>query len=358
MSERHYWLQREAYEGDITFPLLKRGYLCYGWLDFAEDEDFMKKANDGTLTFDEVNEKIFGLWNYRPRNRFCLWNFIHCMKAGDWVVVPGSGVFSIYEIEDDHIYTARDIPDEVIDALNLPVHRIEDGDLKGFFWRNSGKILDVGIIRRVRQILKESSRSDYIVGGLSSRMKYQMANISLDVYEKSILEARDHAKRNEPISLHSKLKENIPYLLNSMKEALEPGKFEKLVVWYFKKLGATDVDIPAKNKSGKVGDEDVDVTASFKPLKTTYYVQVKFHEGTTEQQALNQVAKAKETGTYSVTEDETPIYWALTSADRFSQETIDAAKDCNVRLIAGPEFMGMLLDVGIDDIDEAFKMRV
>lgn len=80
--------------------------------------------------------------------------------------------------------------------------------------------------------------------------------------------------------------------------------------------------IAAKNTPGKEGEEDIDVIANFDALKTTYYVQVKFHQGTSGNTALNQAIQAK--GVY-------------------------------VRLINGLEFMEMLLDVGLVNIDEAFK---
>lgn len=118
--------------------------------------------------------------------------------------------------------------------------------------------------------------------------------------------------------------------------------------------------IAAKNTPGKEGEEDIDVIANFDALKTTYYVQVKFHQGTSGNTALNQAIQAKETALYQIDDDYASVYWALTSADDFQEGTKRQAKDLQakgvyVRLINGLEYMEMLLDVGLVNIDEAFK---
>ena len=100
--------------------------------------------------------------------------------------------------------------------------------------------------------------------------------------------------------------------------------------------------------------------ANFDALKTTYYVQVKFHEGKTGSKALNQAVQAKETALYENNDEYTAVYWALTAADDFSDDTKKQAQELkgrgiSIRLINGLEFMGMLLDVGLVNIDDAFK---
>ena len=355
--QRRYWLHHENYEGDLAFPLLSKGYLCYGWVYCALDQEFMNDVHNNSLSWSTMERKLVEIYQGPlAKNRYCLWRFIDSMKAGDWVAVPSSGEFSVYRIIDEKVYAINEIPDEIIDQLFLPVHRDENG----FFIRNNNnEIVDLGLARKVELISPHVNKRLYVKGALASRMKYQMANIDLDIYRDQFLDAVNRAEENRPIHLRKELHKFIPDLLKAMKECLEPGKFECLVQWYFDKLGAR-TDIPAKNTSGKEGEEDIDVIANFDALKTTYYVQVKFHEGKTGSKALNQAVQAKETALYENNDEYTAVYWALTAADDFSDDTKQQAHELkergiSIRLINGLEFMEMLLDVGLVNIDDAFK---
>ena len=344
-NDRHYWLHKEKYEGDVAMPLLEKGYLCYGWL-------FIAKEFDDFSQWDRIEAKIFDEFKCRPRNRFCLKRFLYEMKRGDWVVVPRpGGEFSMYEITDEKVYPFKNIPEEDVLSTNAKVVRLGDG-----FWKrkNGAQDLDLGIFRRVKKVLDWSSKKDYIGARLTSRLKYQMANIGLDDLREEVEKAYDSARAQRKINVRNEILHNAPDLLKSMKEALEPGKFEQLVGWYFKKMGATEVDIPSKNMSGKTDIEDVDVTAYFSQLRVCFHVQVKFHDDISNEHAIEQVSKAKETGHYEKDDSDVDIYWALTSADDFSVKAKQTATAENIRLVTGPEFMAMLLDVGIGDIDSAF----
>jgi hypothetical protein len=160
------------------------------------------------------------------KNRYCLWHFIDSMKAGDWVAVPSSGEFSVYRIVDENVYAANEIPDEIINQLSLPIHR----DKNGFFVRNNNnEEVDLGLARKVELVFPHVNKKLYVKGALASRMKYQMANIDLDIYRDQFLEAVNRAEENRPINLRKELHKFIPGLLKAMKECLEPGKFECLV---------------------------------------------------------------------------------------------------------------------------------
>ena len=257
----------------------------------------------------------------------------------------------MYEITDVRAYPFKDIPDSEFQAYLNRLERQEDG-----FWKRMGskEDLDLGFFRKVRKILDWSSKKDYVGARLTARMKYQMANIGLDDLREDVENTYSKAKAHKKISVSNDILNEAPELLKFLKDALEPGKFEKLVGWYFKKVGASQVDIPSKNMSGKTDYEYIDVTAYFSNLGTCYHVQVKFHDGISGEQAVAQVSKAKETGHYEKNDDDIDIYWALTAANSFTEEAKKIAEADNIRLITGPEFMGMLLDVGISDIDSAF----
>ncbi len=339
---KHYWQHKENYEGDVARPLLDAGYLCYGWV-------FISKELSNLDDWGKIQQCIKEEFGNDPRNRFCLKRFLCDMKAGDWVLVPGYGDFSIYKITDDKAYSIKEIPDGVMPSY-LGLVRGEDG-----FWkRANGEDLDIGLFRKVEKVLGNIIKDDYAPSRLISRMKYRMANIGLDDLKDDVEIAYSNARYKEKIKVRNKVFEKAPELLASIKPALSPGKFEKLVGWYFKKLGATSVDIPSKNMHGKTGEEDVDITAFFEPLKICFHVQIKFHDDVSGYKAVSQVSKAKGTGHYEKYDADDNIYWALTSGDSFSVEAQKIAADEHVRLISGEEFMKMLLDVGINDIDSAF----
>lgn len=345
--ERHYWQHKVNYEGDIARPLLRQGCLCYGWRFLVEAKSDFSESNWGALE-TQIKQK-FG---YEPRNRYCLQRFLFKMKQGDWVIVPGNGCFSIYEILDEHANTVCNIPEELIKASGISdiVYRNEDG----FLNRIDNTPVDIGLYRRVKEVLPEKSKADYVGAKLTSRMKYQMANIGLDDLTNEVINAYNRALKDDKISLHKTFVKHSSDILKSIKEVLEPGKFEKLVEWYFYKLGASSVDIPSKNMAGKEQYEDIDVTALFDQLRLCVHVQVKFHNDISNYEAISQVLKAKETRHYEIAEASHHIYWALTSANDFDDATKKAAADNDVRLVTGKEFLDMLLDAGIKDIDSAF----
>jgi hypothetical protein len=47
------------------------------------------------------------------------------------------------------------------------------------------------------------------------------------------------------------------------------------------------------------------------------------------------------------------IYWVISSADNFSKESYDFAKEAKVQLVDGKQFATMLLEAGILNLDKA-----
>ena len=50
----------------------------------------------------------------------------------------------------------------------------------------------------------------------------------------------------------------------------------------------------------------------------------------------------------------TAIPWVISSGTGFSKGAVALAQEKGIRLIGGPEFARMLVDVGIQNIDQAF----
>ncbi len=113
-------------------------------------------------------------------------------------------------------------------------------------------------------------------------------------------------------------------VLELITEKLDPARLEKLIEWYFKRIGASSVDPPAKNESGKEGDADI--VATFEPIKTIIYVQAKHHVGTTDAWAVEQIASYVENKELGREDGYTRIPWVISTALNFSTECRDKAK--------------------------------
>ena len=105
-----YWLHRIT-GGDnalgFAHPLLfNHHYLSIGWSDFSSDAFVRQVQKDGVTAIDSAMQaEGWGL----PKNRWNLWRFIVEMKKGDVVLVPTSQEFSLFEIEDDVIFSNESI---------------------------------------------------------------------------------------------------------------------------------------------------------------------------------------------------------------------------------------------------------
>ncbi|UZP67135.1 restriction endonuclease [Desulfovibrio mangrovi] len=339
------WLHRISHRSDVSHPLLERGVLSIGFSDFSS-VSFCENVRLNGL--DALAEEFQKKWNVCSRRRFNLWNFVFRMKKGDRIVVPFSGVFSVYEIVGDEVFKAVDL-----NVINFKTNlgKVIKHGIDGLLYDEDDKIIDLGFFWKVNLVQENVPRRDYVDSALSSRMKILSTNADITDIEGAVDDALLRWKEKKPINLRSILYEKVSSIvLDSMLKSLDPDRFEKLVKWYFLRLGASRVFIPPKNETGKQGD--CDVVAVFEPLKTIYYVQVKFHTGTTSDYAARQIIDYR---TLKDVDEEgySTIPWVVSSAE-FSKECMETAKEHGVVLITGADFCLMLLDVGMSSLDEAF----
>lgn len=339
--ERNYWIHRISHIAEISYPLLDNNYLSYGYSDF-EENGFIDGVR-GENGWQFIEEQFKSKWGELSRGRYQLWNFIKEMKEGDWVVVPSYGEFSICELLEDEPIMIKDIKDIVIKNWN---NETICRDEEGYLINSDNSKIDLGFARRIKIIKKSISRYDYADSKLTSRMKVRQTNVCITDLEKSILKALNGVENSHPIRLRNELEMIVPNLCDIIQTKLNPDKFEYLVKWYFKRIGASSVVIPLKNPSKKVDYEDVDVIATFDLLKTMYYVQVKHYSGETDDWAAKQISHYKELEDDRQDDGYTRVYWVLSSAESFSQKCINLAKETNVQLIDGKSFASMLLDAG------------
>ena len=290
-----YWLHRIGYLQNVSYPLLEKGYLSIGFSDFCYDDFFENVAIKQNWNYMENDFNEY--WGFIPRQRYNLWRFLAEMSKGDYVVVPSWGSFSVYELCDTEPLMISDknviLPNEEWNGKKI-IRNKETGLLKLECEKDD---LDLGFLWKVKIVCKDISRSDYADSALTSRMKIRSTNADISDLEDSIKKAIDSFNKKKPINLKAELLDNSISIWNeTILTELNPDKYEKLVRWYFKKLGATESYISPKNSKDKVGD--VDVIATFENLRTIINVQVKFYQGETSDWAINQIndfAKSKET---------------------------------------------------------------
>lgn len=347
MENRKYWLHRISHEWDVSYPLLEKGYLSIGWSCLCHSNilDSMKETVD-----TELFEKIMmenGLQSYR--SRWALWYFFS-FNIDDYIVVPMfEGEFSIYRVLD----RAKPISElsalkEFTASTGETISYAESGLL---IRQNTGNTVDLGYVVHVEPVKDHLSRYEYADNKLTSRMKIRQTNADISDLADSILDA---LSSDSPINLYSTVIEELSLkLLDVIERQLTPSKFEMLIRWYFRKIGASRAYIPAKNEPNKWDGADADIIAEFDPLKVVFYVQAKLHTDQTSTWAIEQISMYKEQHEVSAGEF-TIIPWVITSAKEFSPEAIALAQNNDVRLITGIQFARMLIDAGITDINSAF----
>ena len=343
----NYWIHRISYEAYVSYPLLEKNLLSIGFWDYAT-EDFLNKTTDGD---GEYFDNEFQLANKEKstKYRYSLWYFINEMDKGDWVIVPGDGVFSIYEILDRKAILPSHI--ELKDLKDWNGNKIKQGDEK-FFVNINNEDVYIGFLRRVKPIRKDISRSAFADNSLTKRLKTQWTTSNVNDLEKNIKNSIERFDQNKPIDLkYSLLDSSVKTWLELIYSELNDDKFENLVCSYFSQIGCTDVYRPSKNKANKAGD--VDVITTFDQLHTIIHVQAKFHEPESETdewavEQINEFARSK-----AATDDGfLRQYWVISSSESFSENAVNLAKENNILLINGKEFAKMLILSGIQKIVE------
>ena len=344
---RKYWLHRVSHLANVSYPLLENGYLSIGFSDFCT-EDFLNgvRTENGWSYMEDAMRRE---WGNLPRIRFFLWRFLAEMKKGDWVIVPSWGTFSIFEIKDDCAILASD-PNVKLPNCDWSGKALcRDLDTNLIKLEEEKDCLDIGFLRSVSVVELDIPRGDFADSALTSRMKYQGTNADISDLEQSIHRALSNYKSGKPINLKAEIIEkSIDAWESAIQCNLNPTKYEKLVKWYFERVGASEVIIPPKNYEGKQGD--VDVRAVFEKIRTIINVQVKFYSGETSTWAIEQIRDFSESKESSY-DGYIHQFWVISSSDSFSVESENLAKENNILLVRGREFVKMLFDVGLESLE-------
>ncbi len=345
LKPKNIWLHRISHHAEVAYPLIDRGVLTIGFSDFCTPDFLAKTRAKDWAYFD----KAFATeWsdNPRPRTRHNLARFIAGMEVGDWVVVPSWGTFSVYRIESD----ANLITGLNIEGVKAWGDRSLSSSEAGLHIGESH--LDLGFYRQVSAVETNISRYDFADGALTARMKIRTTNADITDLAGSVEKAIGAFHAKCPINLHSQILDvSREAVLRLIQEQLNPDKFERLIKWFFEGVGATNVEIPAKNASGKEGDADI--VATFDHMRTVYCVQAKLHSGETNSWAVQQIKDFKAQQD-RMDDGYTKIGWVVTSAPCFSTECVELAKEHSIGLFTGTDLARMILEAGIKDLDKAF----
>ena len=344
--EQKFWMHRCTC-GEWAWPfaselLKKHNMISIGW-SYLSDSATQSRLTDGWESFNEV---FLEENRFLPRNRYNLWRFLNEMHTGDIVVVPLPQTFSVYRIADDVIYNNTTIDQGLWVDWNGEKATL---DKSGYPAYADGRQIDIGFYRKVEPIEPESigiPRDGYAKQALYSRLKIQQTNADISDLRDDVEYAIKCYAENKPINLHlSFLEESSERLLKQMQELLNDTKLEQLVKWYMEQLGA-DATIPPKNGTG-CSEGDADVIATFNRLNNfTIFIQVKAHQGYTEEWAVEQIATYKKTiekeGKLSSSQ-----LWVISTCKDFSKKAKQEAEANEVHLVAGLEFARMLVENGV-----------
>ena len=340
------WLQRISHYHEVSERLLEQKYLTIGFSDYVKK--YEEYADDKMIqeNFEKDMEILYSK-NFRPR--FNLSKFLFEYKAGDFVVVPLWGKFSVYKIL-GQAESLTSLPEEVLRAAKIDAYFDKDGLLSE---KETNKEIDLGFFIKVEPVKLKIPRDGYCSSALISRMKIRNATANISDLENDVFEAIKRYQEHNPIDFHDEACKAIKdHLIKAILNKLDDIRFEKLVLWYFEKIGATEASIPAKNEPGKENGADADVVAIFELLKCIIYVQVKHHDGQTSNWAVHQIAKYKEQKDQP-DDPYTRLSWVITSAE-YTDDAKSKAQSEGVRLIDRYEFAEMLIDVGLEGINSAF----
>lgn len=303
--------------------VLEENQIVIGW---SSTQDLLLKKEISREDFKQILIQEYSGYNENPYSLGqavgYLWRFIREMQVGDYVLVPVPRAFYIGEVIEDAKYYPEGLENDT--AIRRKVK-----------WLNN----------------KNSIPRDFCDAGLISRLKYQGTCVGAGDLVVGIENALNAANKNQPISFREqakeKLKEDLILILSSKSANLSPKKFEELIRQLLHGLGAKTSKIPSNRTYGN-SIADVDVIADFEHLGIRIYVQVKYHNHTTDTHAVNQVIEAIKKDN---PDNLQPIIGWVVSSARFTQEASNLANDNGIRCIDVEELAEMIISIGLNKFE-------
>lgn len=333
----NYWLHRISHDSEVSYPLLEKGYLSIGWIKLL---NFNLTSIESEEEFDRTVLKKEG------PSRWCLWNFLQ-FKPDDIVVVPmHSSNFAICRV----CGGPQEIRNVQVEPFkNSSGQKVIQQGGGGLVLEDASVAYDIGYLVKV-EVINKLPRS-YAEPALQARMKMRQTNGNINDLKECVGRVKESTG---PISVHTRITESIiAQYQSAMQKYVTPANLENIIKWYFEKKGADNVYIPPKYQKNKPVGTDADVIAEFTELGVIFYVQCKQHIGESDIEAIEEISNFVQSQLETNEDTITHISWALTTA-KFSAEAKELAVENHIRTIEGDELCRMLIDLGIDGIDNAY----
>lgn len=357
------WMHRCNHYGDAAWKMLGYDYEsknfsdengCYISVGCDSGKWSIEEYNSIKISEDKWKEFEKHYSGSKPRYRHFLYKFFFEFRENDYIVVPSGGEFHVFQIESDEMLTYDDkFVKERLEKIHLSPEEIGNHDFKFF--------------KKVKPIRVQIPRKGYAVGELCSKLKYQ--GTTLEIKDNAAKILKEALEADGPFSIYGR---SIEFLKKNLYDnalcQITPDNFESLIAWYFKKKGADVHEVLKKNYSEKVEQEDVDVLAIYEDLKIRFFVQAKAYNNKNGKKvnlggAINQLNKYMNHHVSESDEKYTDVKWivCLAKTNEGIEKYDEIIKDNNskdIRIINGMEFAEMLLDAGIQNIDEALNNTI
>lgn len=327
----NYWLHRINWEWQLSYPLLKIGYMSIGFGDFGTKE-LLDKLND------DFEGTIEAEWGGYGVNRFCLKNFIQKMKAGDYVIIPKWNEFDIYQIEGNTVITAEEILSEIVDGqthkgvfdkYGNEVTLNKDGYLVA-----GDRVIDLGFFWKVKPVMHGLIRKDY--DGICSSLRYRRTNLQL--IDKAVIAEIKKLIPQESAKLETDSFDESE--LDLIAADIEKVSVVKQVVKYLNSIKAEVVISVDGEDSEFCKNNNIDVYAEFKEIDSSIYVIIQKEDSNVKDWIKEQVAEFRKL--HSNGEDST-LLWLISNRGYF-QESVKKNAGIGLKLSATKEIEELYLN--------------
>lgn len=303
--------------------VLQESQIVIGW---SNTRNLLLQSDISREDFKKILIQEFNGYNENPYSLGqavgYLWRFIREMQVGDYVLVPIPRAFYIGEVAEEAKYYSEGVENDT--AIRRKVN-----------WLNN----------------KNPIPRDFCDAGLISRLKYQGTCVGAGDLIAGIENALNAVRNNQAISFREqameKLKEDLISIFSSKSTNLSPKRFEELVRQLLHGLGAKTSKIPS-NRTYRNSVADVDVIADFEYLGIRIYVQVKYHNHSTDTHAVKQVIEAIKKDN---PDNLQPIIGWVVSSAIFTEEASNLANDNGIRCIDVEELAEMIVAIGLNKFE-------
>lgn len=300
---------------------LPKNVIVNGWSDargLIEEKDYSKfREIIGESCYP--GEKTLRKSGYGAST---MWRFLNEMRTGDWVVVPDrAGTFYVAEVSGESFYDDSEEAHKTDSCYRRPVKWLND---------------------------KKPIRRDFARSGLISRMKTQQTSAYAHDLIEEIVEALQLASSAGSVDPENLFEKELRQKMSQavLKEIhsgyMDERRFERLIQTLLRAIGASRAEIVPR-----LHDKGVDILTEFPlgPMQIRVGIQVKWHQGQTTKEYVDQLAGGLEA-------ENLTVGW-LVSSGTFSEdcqalsEKLFQDKGIQINLMDGEQIAMTIIDYGL-----------